>query len=74
MAQTLRGKAGVQMIDVLEGSPNVIMVLQARSRQQLAEFTNQALLSVEPMTENLQVLPVQNSSDPKPTSKRRQKN
>jgi hypothetical protein len=69
VAQMLRGRAGVRMVDVLEGLPNVIMVLQARSRQQLAEFTNQALSSVESLTEDVQVLPVRNSSDTKPTSK-----
>jgi hypothetical protein len=65
----LQGRAGVRAVDVLEGSPNVIMVLQTRNRRQLAEFTNQALSSVESMTEDLQVLPVRNSSDIKPTSK-----
>ena len=69
VAQTLQGRPGVRMVDVLEGSPDVIMVLQARNRQQVAEFTNQALSSVESMTEDLQVLPVRNSSDAEPTSK-----
>ena len=69
VAQMLQGKAGVRMVDVLEGSPDIIMVLQARSRQRLAEFTNQALSAVESMTEDLRVLPVRNSFDSKPTSK-----
>ena len=69
VAQMLQGRTGVRTVDVLEGSPNVIIVLQARSRKQLAEFTNQTLSSVESMTEDLQVLPVRNNSDTKPTSK-----
>ena len=51
---------GVKMVDLLEGPPDVIVMLQARSRLELAELTNQALVSVESMTEDLKVLPVQN--------------
>ena len=60
VAQMLRGQPGVKMVDVLEGPPDVIVMLQARSRLELAELTNQALVSVESMTEGLKVLPVQN--------------
>jgi hypothetical protein len=56
----LRGQPGVKMVDVLEGPPDVIVMLQARSRLELAELTSQALVSVESMTEDLKVLPVQN--------------
>ena len=47
LAQTLRDQPGVKVVDLLEGPPNVIVMLQARSRQKLAELTNQALVSVE---------------------------
>jgi len=60
VAQTLRNKSGVRTVDVLEGPPSLVMVIQARSRQKPAELTNRALVSVEAVTENLQVLPVQN--------------
>jgi len=60
LAQMLRGQPAVKMVDVLEGPPDVIVMLQARSRLELAELTNQALVSVESMTEGLKVLPVQN--------------
>jgi len=60
VAQTLRNKPGVNMVDMLEGPPGLIVVMQARTRQRLAELTNKALASVETMTDNWQLLPVQN--------------
>jgi hypothetical protein len=62
-ARTLRGNPGVKLADVLEGRPNVVTVLQARSRSQLAELTNRALALVEGVTESLQVLPTLNGCD-----------
>ena len=59
VAEILRGKTGVRIVDLLEGPPDVIVMIQASSRQRLAELTNQALASVESITENIQVLPVQ---------------
>ena len=55
--QTLQSKAGVQLLDVLEGPPDVIMKIQARERRRLAELTVAALASVEDVTEDLQLLP-----------------
>jgi len=60
VAQTLRDKVGVKMVDVLEGPPNVIVMIQARDRQRLAELTNRALASVDNLTEGVQLLPTQN--------------
>jgi hypothetical protein len=57
VVRVLQGKTGVKMVDVLEGSPNVIMLIQARDRQQLAELTIQAITSTETMTEGMQLLP-----------------
>ena len=61
--ETLHGEAGVKMVDVLEGSPNVITMIQARNRQQLAELANQALASIDSLTEAVQILPTQNVCD-----------
>ncbi len=60
VAEILRGNPGVKLIDVLEGRPNVVTMLQARSRSQLAELTNRTLALVEQVTEGLQVLPAAN--------------
>ena len=57
VVQTLRSKAGVRLLDVLEGPPDVIMMVQARERRRLAELTVAALASVEDVTEDLQLLP-----------------
>ena len=51
------GKAGVRLLDVLEGPPDVIMMVQAHERRRLAELTVAALASVEDITEDLQLLP-----------------
>ncbi len=59
-AETLRGNPSVKLADVLEGRPNVVAVLQARSCRQLAELTNRALALLEGVTENLQMLPTAN--------------
>ena len=60
LAQTLRDQPGVTMVDLLKGPPDVIVMLQARSRQKLAELTNKTFASVEKMADTWQLLPVQN--------------
>lgn len=57
VVQTLPGKPGVVEVDLLEGSPNVMVVVEAPERKKLAEWTIQALASVEKMTEGVQLLP-----------------
>ncbi len=56
--RTLRDKPGVIMADIVEGPPDIVMVVEARQRRRLAELTVEALSSIEGMTENLQLLPV----------------
>lgn len=63
VVQTLQGKPGVMEVDLLEGSPNVVMVVEAPERKKLAERTIQALASVETMTEGVQVLPTRDGCD-----------
>lgn len=58
VAQMLRGKPGVIMTEVLEGPPDLIIIMEALKRQQLAQLTLQVLASVETMTENISLLPV----------------
>lgn len=60
VVRALRGKLGVLMVDVVEGPPDVVVVLGARGRQRLAKLTIEALASVEAMTEGLQLLPTRN--------------
>jgi len=69
VVRALRGKPGVLMVDVLEGPPDVIVVLGARDRQKLAELTVQALALVEAMTEELQLLPTRGRLNARGVSK-----
>ncbi len=59
VAQSLKRNKGVVSVDVLEGPPDIILVLEASGRQKLAELTIQALASVESVTENMKLLPAQ---------------
>ncbi len=43
----LARKPGIVTVDVLESSPNLILVVQAEKRQELAGYIEQALDSVE---------------------------
>ena len=58
IAPILKTKAGVTIVDVLEGSPSLIMMLEAESRQELADLAVRAIASVEAVTKSLQLLPV----------------
>ncbi len=59
VAQSLKRNKGVVSVDVLEGPPDIIIILEASGRQKLAELTIQALASVESVTENMKLLPAQ---------------
>ena len=61
--QTLQEKDGVKTVEVLEGSPNILMMIQARNRTSLANLANHALASLEGITESVQLLPVQNKNN-----------
>jgi len=56
--RVLRRKPGVRILDVLEGAPNLVMMIVAPDRRQLAELTIDAITSVEEITEDQQLLPV----------------
>jgi len=56
--KVLRKSRGVIMVDALESPPDVIVVIEAPERQQLARQTMQALASVETITEQVCLLPV----------------
>ena len=72
VAQVLRGNPGVVMVDVVEGPPDVVMMMEAPKREQLAKLAIKALISVETMTEKLCLLPTREKLNtnafPKPYS------
>ena len=55
----LRSKPGVLIADLLDGPPDVILLVEGPERQKLADLTNQALASVEKVTEDICLLPAQ---------------
>lgn len=46
-------KPGIVTVDLLEGSPNLILVIQAEKRQELVGYIDQALDSVESTVKDL---------------------
>ena len=62
VAEVLRNSPGVVVVDLLEGPPNLLMMIEAADRQKLANLTIEALTLVESMTEGTYLLPVQNGS------------
>jgi hypothetical protein len=55
-------KPGVVAVDLLEGSPGLIVVVEAAKRQELVRFIMQALDSVELITEDLRFFITRESS------------
>jgi len=57
VAGKLRHIAGIRIVDVIEGQPDVIAVVEASERQRLAEITMQVFSSLENLIEDLRLLP-----------------
>jgi hypothetical protein len=58
VARALRGKRGVVMVDVVEGPPDVVAVLEASERLILADLVTQASEAVESLINRVYLLPV----------------
>ena len=68
---TLRRQWGVVMVDALEERPSIIALVEAESRQRLAQLAVRALASVEMMTEALSLMPVKaDAIESSPSGKR----
>jgi hypothetical protein len=59
VAKALQGKPGVVVVDIVEGPPDVVAVLEASGLLKLAETTAQVLESVETLVNCVSLLPVQ---------------
>ncbi len=55
--RTLRRQRGVVAVDLVEGPPDVVLVMEASDRPELASLLMKAMASVQQMTEGLQLLP-----------------
>jgi hypothetical protein len=53
----LRESTGVVTVDVLEGPPDIMTVLEASGPKRLSQLTVRAFASVEPLTEQVCLLP-----------------
>ena len=62
VAQVLRESPGVVSADTVEGPPDVVIVMEAPTREQLAKWTVEALTLVEMMTEHAMLLPARDRS------------
>jgi hypothetical protein len=56
VAQDLRLKPGVVMVDLVEGPPDIIVTIEASERLQLARYLMPALAVVDSVTEDLHLL------------------
>lgn len=54
--QTLQSKMGVVLVDCLEGRPDIIAVIEAPTRQMLAEVVIPVIGSIDGITEDLHLL------------------
>jgi hypothetical protein len=61
-AQSLCDRPGIVKADLLEGSPDLLIICEAFNRQKLARLTIEALAEVEQVTENVCLLPVKSNS------------
>jgi hypothetical protein len=59
VAKALRDKPGVVAVDIVEGPPDVVAVLEESERLKLAETTARVLESVETLVNCVSLLPVQ---------------
>jgi hypothetical protein len=57
--RTLKQQRGVVAVDPVEGPPDVVLVIEASDRPELASLLMRAMPSVEDMTDGLQLLPTQ---------------
>jgi len=67
--EVLRKSLGIVMVDALESPPDVIIVIEAINREQLAKLTNRALASVETITEHVCLLPAREKTNTAISSK-----
>lgn len=62
VAQVIRLNPGVVTVDLMEGKPDVIAVMEAGDRQALAQLLMQVISCVENTTEDARILPTRDDS------------
>ncbi len=62
VAQVIRLNPGVVTVDLMEGKPDVIAVMETGDRQALAQLLMQVISCVENTTEDARILPTRDDS------------
>lgn len=63
VVERLKSIAGVRIVDLIEGNPNIITLLEAPDRQRLAKITMEVISSEENVIQDLSLLPVCNENE-----------
>ena len=63
VAGQLRSISGIRLVDVIEGQPDVIALIEAPERKKAADLVMQAISSVEDMIEDMKLLPARKEID-----------
>lgn len=63
IVENLRCQAGVVVADVLEGSPNIALMIEATNRRKLARPAIQAIASIENVIASIRLLPTRTEYD-----------
>lgn len=63
VAGKLKNIDSIRIVDVLEGQPGVIAMVEASEQQKLAENAMQVIASVENMIDDLRLLPARDSKN-----------
>ena len=56
VAQALRFKPGIMMVDLIEGPSDIIVTIEASERKQLAQYLMPTIAAVDSVTEDLHLL------------------
>jgi hypothetical protein len=60
--QALQSNSGVTRIDLLEGSPNLFVIINASGQKRLTDLTLRAFASVKELAGDVRLLPVKEQS------------
>lgn len=62
VAAALRGIPGISTIDLLEGTPDLLTIIEAPERQEAAGYLMEVLNLVDGVIEDIRVMPVKESA------------
>lgn len=63
LAATIKGMTGVSAINILDFQPDLLAVIEAPERQEVAKHLMRLLDMIDGAVEDIRVLPVQKSAD-----------